>query len=111
MELLVKLVVLGLVVWVLWVGLQPRCAFVVRVLGGQPARAKGVVTAAFLERVREVCQQHGVQTGTVRGLIRGGRISLAFSRAIPPAGQQQLRNWWVHSGWHVQPRKRRQHLA
>jgi hypothetical protein len=24
---------------------------------------------------------------------------LAFSGEIPPAGQQQLRNWWANSGW------------
>jgi hypothetical protein len=61
------------------------------------------VTAAFLEQVREVCQQNGVKRGTVRGLIRGRRIALGFSRNIPSGGQQRLRNWWAHSGWAAKP--------
>jgi hypothetical protein len=104
-EWLFNLLFFGLVAWALWLVFQPRCAFVVRVRDGSPAAVKGTVTGAFLEQVREVCGRHAVQRATVRGLIREGRISLGFSRAIPPSGQQQLRNWWAHSGWRARPRR------
>jgi hypothetical protein len=99
MELLFKLVVVALLAWGLWLAAQPRCAFVVRVAAGVPRAVKGVVTPAFLEQVRQVYSEHGVRSGTVRGLIRGRRIALGFAGKIPPGGQQQLRNWWALSGW------------
>jgi hypothetical protein len=98
-----QLLGVGVIVAAVWIALQPRCAFVIQVARGIPKAVRGKVTAAFLEQVREVCQQHDVQYGTVRGLIRGRRISLGFSRNIPPGGQQQLRNWWAHSGWAARP--------
>jgi hypothetical protein len=94
---------LGVLVAVVWMALQPRCAFVIRIAHGIPRPVRGKVTAAFLEQVREVCQQNGVKRGTVRGLIRGRRIALGFSRNIPPGGQQRLRNWWANSGWAAKP--------
>src|SRR5947209_1748159 len=90
----------------LWVMLQPRCAFVVKVKAGEARTARGVVTPAFLEQVREVCSRHAVQRGTIRGIIRGHGISLGFDRHIPPGGQQQLRNWWALSGWTARPPER-----
>jgi hypothetical protein len=104
MEPLLKLVIVAPVAWAFWAAFQPRCAFVVRVEGGQPRTAKGVVTPAFLAQVREACLAHGARSGTVRGLVRGRRIALAFAGGIPPAARQQLRNWWVISGWPARPR-------
>jgi hypothetical protein len=106
-EILVNLLVVALVAWMVWVMLQPRCAFVVKVKDGQARTTRGVVTPAFLEQVREVCTRHGVQRGMVRGIIRGHRISLGFDRGIPPGGQQQLRNWWALSGWTARPPERK----
>jgi hypothetical protein len=104
MELLLKLVIVALVAWAFWAAFQPRRAFVVRVAGGEPRTVKGVVTPAFLAQLRDVCRQHGVQSGAVRGLVRGRRIALAFSGGVPPAARQQLRNWWAFSGWPAPPR-------
>jgi hypothetical protein len=36
-----------------------------------------------------------VQQGWVRGVWRGRRIALVFSRNIPPPCQQQIRNLWL----------------
>ena len=98
-EFVVKVVIAGFVLWAIWSLLQPRSIFKVRVKDGIAETAKGTVTAAFLEQVRETCMSHGVKRALVRGIVRGRRIALAFSRGMPPAAQQQLRNWWVVSGW------------
>jgi len=105
-EFLVKIAILGLFVWAAWAVGQPRCLFVVRIIGAQPQVAKGVVTPAFVEHLRNLCQEHGIERGSVRGLVRKQRISLAFSRNIPPEAQQALRNWWAISGWSAAPRRR-----
>jgi hypothetical protein len=93
----------ALVLLALWYALRARFAFVVRVRGGEPAALRGTVTPAFLACVRDVCAEFGVASATVRGAIRGRRISLDFSREMPPAAQQRLRNWWAASGWPWRP--------
>jgi hypothetical protein len=98
-ELLPKLVLVAFLAWVVWAVSRPRNAFVVRIADGVPRAVHGRVTAAFLERVREVCGEFGWRGGTVRGVVRGRRISLEFSGHIPEQGRQQLRNWWAVSGW------------
>lgn len=98
-----QLLVLGLIAVAVWFAVQPRCAFIVRIADGHPKAIRGKVTASFLEQVRETCERHGVRNGMVRGLIRGKRIALSFSRSLPPAGQQQLRNWWANWGWSAKP--------
>ena len=103
---LVTPIVLALVGLVLWYALTPRCAFVVHIIGGIPRATTGTVTAAFLDRVRELCAEHAIAQAVIRGVIRGERIALSFSGGIPPAAQQQLRNWWGLSGW-PPPRVRR----
>jgi hypothetical protein len=103
MELLIKLAVLVLIALAFWAAFRPRRSFVVRVVGGRPRTVRGVVTPAFLEEVRRVCDERGVRRATVSGVVRGRRIVLAFSGGIPPGGRQQLRNWWALSGWPAPP--------
>jgi hypothetical protein len=100
-----SVIILALVGIAVWYALQPRCAFVVQIVAGNPQASKGAVTPAFLEQIRDLCTEHGIQHGVVRGIIRGARIALAFSRDFPPSAQQQLRNWWGLSGWPA-PRRR-----
>src|SRR5262245_51838027 len=95
----VVLLIAGLLIWGLWRAGQPRRVFMVRIADGEPRCVAGAVTPAFLARVREVAAAHGAKAGWVRGLARGARIRLAFSRQIPEPARQQVRNWWVVSGW------------
>ncbi|HEX5270929.1 MAG TPA: DUF3634 family protein [Gemmataceae bacterium] len=101
-DLLAKLIALligGAILWSLWRAAQGRAVFLIQITDGEPHAVAGTVTAAFLARVREVTAGYGVRSGQVRGLARGTRIRLEFSRHIPEAVRQQLRNWWVLSGW------------
>jgi hypothetical protein len=95
----VALLIGGLIIWSLWRAGQPRRVFVIRIAGGEPRAVARAVTPAFLECVREVAAEHGIETGRVWGLARGARIRLAFSRQIPAPARQQVRNWWAVSGW------------
>ena len=99
MDLLPEFVALAFLLLLVWALARPRSAFVVEVVDGVPEVVRGKATPAFVGRIREICGEYGWQNGTVRGLVRGRRISLAFSRDIPVPGQQQLRNWWAVSGW------------
>lgn len=100
------LLVAGWIVWILWRSARPRPAFVVRVEDGEPRPESGTVTAAFLQEVREILARHGVRTARILGQARGGRIGLVFSREIPPAACQQLRNYWALAGWNAGRAKR-----
>ena len=95
----VLLAVVAVAAGLVWLAQRPPCTFVVRVAAGGPRAVRGTVTAAFLAAVREVCARHGVTWAEVRGEPRGQRIALVFSRSLPPAARQQLRNWWAMSGW------------
>jgi Protein of unknown function (DUF3634) len=97
-ELLVKVVVLGLVVAGFWFVLQPRYAFVIRIEGGAPRITRGKVTPAFARAVAQVCAELGVQRGWVGGVYRGRRIALAFSRGMARQCRQRLRNAWLVQG-------------
>jgi hypothetical protein len=102
MEWSIRCVVLllgGTVAWGLWRAGQPRVVLVVRIGNGEPRAVAGAVTLAFLQQVREMATCHGVNSGRIRGRADGTRIRLEFSRQIPDAGRQQLRNWWSESGW------------
>ena len=94
-ELLVKALILGFTIWVIWALLQPRYVFVIRINRGQPSIRKGRVTSAFLGRVAAVCQEGGVARGWIGGVRQGRRIALRFSRQFPPGPQQRLRNEWA----------------
>jgi hypothetical protein len=98
-----QLLVLAIFAVVVWFAIQPRSAFVVRVAHGQPITVRGKVTAAFLERIRETCEEHGVRNATIRGVARDKRINLAFSWGMPVGCRQQLRNWWANWGWSAKP--------
>lgn len=90
-----------LIGWGIYAVLRPGGVFVVRIRGGVPRSARGVVTAGFLRDVAEVCARHGVRRGTLRGVAIGRRIRLEFSADIPEACRQQLRNVWGVAGWSV----------
>jgi hypothetical protein len=98
-ELLIKVVVVAFAVAAFWLAFRPRYVFRIRIEAGVPGVASGKVTAAFLLEIAEVCRQLGVRRGWVGGVRRGRKIVLAFSRGMPPAAQQRLRNLWTLKGW------------
>src|SRR5262249_45620133 len=108
MNPLLALSLVGLLAAGFWFVCRPRCAFVVRVADGTARVAAGKVTPAFLQEVSEACAGHGVRRGTVRGLVRGRRIALAFAGGIPRPCRQQLRNLWALSGWPAAPKEPRE---
>jgi Protein of unknown function (DUF3634) len=99
LALVLTLALAALVLWALWSAARPRDAFVVRIAAGVPRVARGTVTNAFVAQVGDVCRRHGVRDGAVRGVVKDGRIALAFSAGISAPARQQLRNLWSISGW------------
>jgi hypothetical protein len=98
MALLAQLVVIGLLVGALWWACQPRYVFVVRIDHGQPCVTRGKVTPTFLREVGQACGDAEVRRGWVGGVRRGKQVALAFSRSIPQACRQRLRNQWQLHG-------------
>jgi hypothetical protein len=97
-DLAFQIIFLGLILGAFWLALQPRYVWVVKVQGGVTRVSRGKVTAAFVQQVEDACHRNGVRDGWVGGVRKGGRVSLDFSRGIPPACRQQLRNEWALSG-------------
>jgi hypothetical protein len=95
MEIVLKLLIAGLLLAGVWYMFQPRYLFVVQIRGDELRVTKGKVTAAFLQEIAAVCKDHQLRSGWVGGVPRGRNIALAFSRGMPPACQQQLRNLWL----------------
>ena len=71
--------------------------FVIQVREGQPEVTTGKVTAAFLQRLKEVVDAYGIKKAKIFGMKRGARVALQFSRQIPAAACQKMRNWWVNA--------------
>jgi hypothetical protein len=94
-----ELALIALVIWGIWTACRPRANFVVRIREGVPRVTRGQVTRSFVQEIREVCRQHDVRHGEVRGVAVGRRITLAFSGDLPEPCRQQLRNIWNLSGW------------
>ena len=98
MALAFQIVFLSLLVGALWLALQPRYVWVVKVRGGVARLSQGKVTAAFVQQVEEAFRRNDVRDGWVGGVRQRGRVSLHFSRNLSPACRQQLRNEWALSG-------------
>jgi hypothetical protein len=91
----------GAVAWALWRSSRPRPIFAVRITAGQPSAVEGTVTSAFLVRLRELAAAHQLSETEVAGFAHDGVIRLHFSRDVPDAARQQLRNWWAMHGWNA----------
>jgi Protein of unknown function (DUF3634) len=101
MSSIVVLAVVGVLAYFLFA--KPPALFVIRIRQGAPVATRGKVTEAFLAAIAELCEEHGIQDGEIRGVPRGRRISLWFSKGLPSGFCQRLRNWWVISGWLAKP--------
>ena len=89
-----KLTLVGLGIGAAWWIFHPRPVFVVRIRNGLARVSGGVVARAFLAAIDDECRRSGITSGTVKGILKGGRLSLAFSRNIPQECRQRLRNVW-----------------
>jgi hypothetical protein len=90
--------------WAIWRAAQPQAVFSIRLVDGKPETRHGVVTAALLDRVREVALANSLSTGAIDGFAHGWFIRLRFSKEFTEPNRQQLRNWWATFGWAL-PRK------
>jgi len=87
-------VVVGLAVVITWQATARGRVFVIRVRNRVPFLTRGKVSQAFVTELAEVLQTHGVRRGSIYGVRRRGSVLLDFSRGIPPAVRQALRNVW-----------------
>jgi len=72
--------------------------FVIRVRNRVPFLTKGKVSQAFVVELADVLQRHGVRRGSIYGVRRRGAVLLGFSRGVPHAARQALRNVWAMHG-------------
>ena len=75
-----------------------RRVFVIRVRNRVPFLVRGQVAQAFVIELADVLQRHQVRRGIIFGVRRRGTVGLGFSRGIPPAARQALRNVWAMHG-------------
>jgi len=75
-----------------------RRVFVIRVRNRVPFLTTGKVSQAFVVELADVLQRHGVRGGSIYGVRRRGAVMLGFSRDIPQAARQALRNVWAMHG-------------
>jgi hypothetical protein len=74
---------------------RPCPVFVVQIRQGQPSIRHGRISAAFQEAIVDICRDHQIKSGEIRGLKSNGRFRLAFSSRFPEPARQQLRNYWL----------------
>jgi hypothetical protein len=91
-EWLARLLVTGVVAWVLWSILKSRYVFEIEIRGGVSRIRKGKVAGAFLASVADACRECGLVRGWIGGVAQGRRVTLRFSRQFSPALRQRLRN-------------------
>jgi hypothetical protein len=72
--------------------------FSIRVRDGAPRLVRGRVSPSFVAEIGDVLSRHRVRRGTIFGISKRGTVSLGFSRSIPIASRQSLRNVWsIHA--------------
>ena len=106
LKVVVSALMLAAIGYVVWRAGRMPAVFGVHIRDGQPDTAWGTVTPAFLDTVQELCRDHGVTTGEIRGCSQTGLIRLWFSAEIPEGFRRQLRNWWTISGWTLKRRSK-----
>jgi hypothetical protein len=93
MDNILPAIVLIAIIMGAWYLLRPPVVFVIRYRGGKPRVVRGRLTESALRAIDDICQQSGVQLGSITALPMGKRqIRLKFTGNIPPGCQQQLRN-------------------
>jgi hypothetical protein len=104
LNVVIALAILSTLAWFGLRAYQLHVVFLVRIRDGQATVDRGRVTTAFVGAVQDLCREHGVSTGEIRGYSNGSVIRLWFAAGIPEVFRQQLRNWWTISGWPLKVR-------
>ncbi len=89
-----ELVAVVLILVAVLLACRPRPVFVIRIRDGTARASRGPVPQAFVGQVHDICREHHISTGTIRGFLVRKRIVLACSRHIPPPCRQRIRNIW-----------------
>jgi Protein of unknown function (DUF3634) len=92
MYLLEPLIVLAILAAVAWFILTPQFVFRVRISGGALRLTRGKLTHGLLDQLAPICQEWDIKRGWIGGVRRGRRLTLLFSRSVPPGCRQQIRN-------------------
>jgi hypothetical protein len=93
-HLLEFVMVAGVLLIAFWMVNTQRYEFVIVIRSGTAQLRRGKATAAFVDQVAQVCREHNVVRGWVGGIRERRRLKLAFSRSVPRACRQRLRNLW-----------------
>ena len=94
LQMLAVAVALAVAFALLHAAFKQRFQFMITLDGGQPRVTKGKVHADLLANIRAVCGEYKIAAGWIGGVRQGKQVALRFSRNIPPACQQRLRNIW-----------------
>ncbi len=89
-RILIALVIVAAIVYVF----RPKPRFIVRIRDGRPIATRGKVPAAFLADCQRALDELNIHGGTIKGYGPPHRTTLKFSRQIPVADHQSLRNVW-----------------
>lgn len=73
---------------------RPVPALVLRIDHGKVSVRRGKVPGRFVGECQQICTDWKISAGTVKGFRVAGRVSLRFSREIPPEHHQRFRNAW-----------------
>jgi|SRR5580698_7860095 hypothetical protein len=96
MGLLEPIIVLAAVAAVAWLLFSPRFEFRIRISRGSLRLTTGKLTRDLIAELTPICQEWGIKRGWIAGVRRGKRVTLMFSRSVPSACRQQIRNLWIN---------------
>lgn len=95
---LIGVLVAGVAGFAAWQASTRGRVFVIRIRDGVPSLARGKVSPGFVTEIGDVLSRHRVRRGSIFGISKRGMVSLGFSRSIPNASRQALRNVWsIHA--------------
>lgn len=60
----------------------------------QVVLVQGKLTDSCVREFAMILKEHAVREGWIRGIKSGGHVRLEFSKSIPSAARQRLRNVW-----------------
>jgi hypothetical protein len=97
MRLLPSIVIVTILAAVAWFVLSPQFVFRIRISAGCLRLTQGKLTHDLLAQLTAICREWDIKRGWIGGVRRGRRLTLLFSRSVPPGCRQQIRNLWTNS--------------